>query len=138
MIYHQRTVLAALAAALALAIACGSAAEPGTGVAQISEQNPVAAVGTVAVPVAAATQPAAVTAAPVAAPAPTSRANVEAPVEAAVTDPPEPAAQSPSVGTGVGDLSPSYLLRLADGSTVTSADLTAAGKPVFLMFTATW
>ena len=44
----------------------------------------------------------------------------------------------PAVGTSAGDLSPGYTLLLADGSTVSSKDLTRAGKPVFLMFTATW
>ena len=42
------------------------------------------------------------------------------------------------VGTGVGDLTPPYVLLLADGSTATSEELSRAGKPVFLMFTATW
>jgi len=137
MIYNQRYVIAAMVAVAALAIACGSAAETGPGVAQKSEQAPVAAAVTMAAPVAAATRPGAAKT-PGDAPAPTAEAGVQAPVDATVTKTGEPAVDLPPVGTGVGDLAPSYGLLLAGGATVTSADLTGAGKPVFLMFTATW
>ena len=68
-----------------------------------------------------------------------------APDTAAVITPTEvtpaeaaPTASLPPVGAGVGELAPSYSLTLFDGSTVSSEDLTKAGKPVFLFFTATW
>ena len=43
-----------------------------------------------------------------------------------------------SVGTSVGDLAPEFEMLLIDGSSVTSAGLKNAGKPVFLFFFATW
>ena len=113
MINHWKFFRASLAIAMALAIACGSPGERGPGAAQNREQSPIVAGQTKV------TQ----------GPTGSSLATGESPV---------PPSDLPGVGTGVGDLSPGYGLLLADGSTVTSGDLARAGKPVFLMFTATW
>ena len=64
-------------------------------------------------------------------------AAVITPTEVKPADAP-PTASLPPVGAGVGELAPGYSLTLFDGSTVSSEDLTKAGKPVFLFFTATW
>ena len=42
------------------------------------------------------------------------------------------------VGSDVGDQVPEFDLRLVDGSTVNSAELVSAEKPVFYFFFATW
>ena len=42
------------------------------------------------------------------------------------------------VGTDVGNAPPPFAMRLTDGSTVASSDLAAAGRPVFMMYFATW
>lgn len=53
--------------------------------------------------------------------------------------PPQPEAPSNiKIGTGVGERVPEFSMRLADRSTVTSADLVTTGKPVFIYFFATW
>ena len=61
------------------------------------------------------------------------------PLPAAPTAPPAdtPAPAAP-VGTGVGATPPPFVMRLADGGAVASADLAAAGRPVFMMYFATW
>ena len=64
-------------------------------------------------------------------------AAVVTPTEVTPADAPQ-TASLPPVGAGVGELAPGYSLTLFDGSTVSSEDLTKAGKPVFLFFTATW
>ena len=64
-------------------------------------------------------------------------AAVVTPTEVTPADAP-PTVSLPPVGAGVGELAPSYSLTLFDGSTVSSEDLTKAGQPVFLFFTATW
>ena len=76
-------------------------------------------------------------------PAPT--AMVEArPMEPATAAPPEPATEvapppvSVPIGTSEGERVPDFALDLADGSTVTSAQLLEAGQPAFLFFLATW
>lgn len=120
-INHAKVFLTSLAIATALAIACGPAAEPVPGTAQQSQAVAGQARATL-VPAAAQAATETVVTAPSSAPGKSPRA----------------LAGLPPVGTGVGDLSPGYGLLLADGSTVTSGDLTKAGKPVFLMFTATW
>jgi hypothetical protein len=42
------------------------------------------------------------------------------------------------VGTDVGDLAPEYVLNLPQNRQVSSTDLVAQGKPVFILFHATW
>ena len=75
---------------------------------------------------------------------------IAAPREVAAAVEPEPTqpaesslAKSPpstdlKVGTKVGNRVPDFAMRLGDGTTVTSASLISAGKPVFLYFFATW
>ena len=52
-------------------------------------------------------------------------------------EPAAPVVPLPEVGTQVGYRIPDFTLELAEGGTVTAADLTAAGRPVFLFFFAT-
>ena len=60
------------------------------------------------------------------------------------TQPDEPSlAKSPpptdlKVGTEVGNRVPDFTMHLGDGTTVSSASLVSADKPVFLYFFATW
>lgn len=42
------------------------------------------------------------------------------------------------VGSDTGNYVPEFDLRLVDGSTVTSAEMVSADKPVFYFFFATW
>jgi len=42
------------------------------------------------------------------------------------------------VGTNEGNLAPEYVLNLPQNRQVTSTDLVAQGKPVFIIFHATW
>ena len=42
------------------------------------------------------------------------------------------------VGTDVGNLAPDYVLNLPRNRQVSSTDLVAQGKPVFILFHATW
>lgn len=42
------------------------------------------------------------------------------------------------VGTDVGSAPPPFTMRLSDGSAVASEALVAAGRPVFMMYFATW
>ena len=41
-------------------------------------------------------------------------------------------------GTDVGNAPPPFAMRLSDGSSVASDALLAAGRPVFMMYFATW
>jgi len=43
-----------------------------------------------------------------------------------------------NVGHRVGDRAPDYMLALTGDRQVNSADLVAEGKPVFILFHATW
>ena len=67
---------------------------------------------------------------PAAAPAPTS-----APGPTAA---PAPSEETVNVGHRVGDRAPDYMLALTGDRQVNSADLVAEGKPVFILFHATW
>ena len=53
------------------------------------------------------------------------------------TSPPS-AQQVTSIGAGVGQLAPSFLVRTIDGLTLTSAELRAQEKPYILYFFASW
>jgi hypothetical protein len=74
----------------------------------------------------------------------TSSASTSAPPPppAATSAPPPPAAtQAPAtvkVGHRVGDQAPEYMLALTGDRQVNSANLVAEGKPVFILFHATW
>ncbi len=57
----------------------------------------------------------------------------------AATDTPAPSEiPAPPAGTGVGETPPDFAMQLADGMAITSQDLSAAGRPVFMMYFATW
>ena len=107
---------------------------------------------TAAAPVAAATNAPAMTA-PSSDPAPTamqaeptaasSSGNPPPPPNPPVmnTVEPEPAAtEAPQVeeGSKVGQMPPAYAMTLADGSTVESTNIVATGRPVFMVYFATW
>jgi thiol-disulfide isomerase/thioredoxin len=49
-----------------------------------------------------------------------------------------PGGLTPATGARVGERAPEFAINLADGSTVTSAELMAQGRPTFLYFFATW
>ena len=51
---------------------------------------------------------------------------------------PAPSEETVSVGHRVGDRAPDYMLALTGDRQVNSADLVAEGKPVFILFHATW
>ena len=42
------------------------------------------------------------------------------------------------MGTGIGETPPAFTMQLSDGAQVASADLAAAGRPVFMHYFATW
>ncbi len=71
--------------------------------------------------------------------APTSTAT-PIPATRTATPAPEPTrgAVTAEVGGNVGDLAPEFTLNLGQGRRVTSAELVAQGKPVFILFHATW
>lgn len=104
-----------LVAAVALAVACGGAS-PAVPAAPAAQDTPTVQAAATAVE---------------------GRVGETAP--SPTTAPAEPT-QAPSVKVGnqVGDYIPDFSIRLADGSTKTSADLLAESKPVFLFFMATW
>ena len=73
----------------------------------------------------------------------TSSVSPPAPPPAATSAPDPTAAPAPSeetinVGHRVGDRAPDYMLALTGDRQVNSADLVAQGKPVFILFHATW
>ena len=81
----------------------------------------------------------------------TSPAPAPPPPPAAQTAPPPAAAPEPTtvpapapseetvpVGHRVGDRAPDYMLALTGDRLVNSADLVSEGKPVFILFHATW
>ena len=47
-------------------------------------------------------------------------------------------ASAPAVGVRVGDRAPDFALTLSQDQRISSADLVAQGKPVFILFHATW
>ena len=84
--------------------------------------------------------PQAATSPPVAATeAPTAGA-VPADTPAPATDTALPPIEAPvaDVGTRVGETPPAFAMDLADGSRIESADIVGSGKPVFMMYFATW
>ncbi|MBM3948337.1 MAG: hypothetical protein FJ312_03690 [SAR202 cluster bacterium] len=108
----QRVSWLPFVAAVVLAVACGGAAPA----APAAQDTPAAQATAIAVE---------------------GRAGEAAP--SPTTAPTEPTqAPAAKVGNQVGDHIPDFSIRLADGSTKTSADLLAEGKPVFLFFMATW
>jgi hypothetical protein len=91
----------------------------------------------------ASTVPAATVSVAANAPAPTAMVEAQ-PTEPATAVRQEPATEVPPppvsvpIGTSEGERVPDFALDLADGSTVTSAQLLEAGQPTFLFFLATW
>ena len=81
---------------------------------------------------------------------PDSSSSVSAPAPAAQTSAPAPApppaaapAPAPSettidIGHQVGDRAPEFMLALTDDRQINSTELVAEGKPVFILFHATW
>ena len=59
------------------------------------------------------------------------------PTAATVPEPTRPSVTA-EVGTDVGNLAPDYVLNLPRNRQVSSTDLVARGKPVFILFHATW
>ena len=107
-----RLVIFAVAAlSLLSATACGGDSEPS------AETQPADTTSSVSPPP---PPPPAATSAPTPAPAPTQ------------------ALATVKVGHRVGDQAPDYTLALTGDRQITSADLVAEGKPVFILFHATW
>ncbi|MYD51652.1 MAG: hypothetical protein F4W93_09225 [Dehalococcoidia bacterium] len=110
-----RLVVGAIATlSLLLTAACGSDSEPST------EPQTSDTTSSVSPP------------APPAAPPP---AATSAPAPTAV---PATSEETVNVGHRVGDRAPDYMLALTGDRQVNSADLVAEGKPVFILFHATW
>ena len=70
---------------------------------------------------------------PAAPPAAAPSESVSPPAAAAATE-----ASAPAVGVRVGDRAPDFTLTLSQDQRISSADLIAQGKPVFILFHATW
>ena len=73
----------------------------------------------------------------------TSPAPAPPPPPAAAPEPttapaPAPSEETVPVGHRVGDRAPDYMLALTGDRQVNSADLVSEGKPVFILFHATW
>ena len=83
--------------------------------------------------------PAATSPPPAATEAPTAGV-VPADTPAPATDTALPPIEAPvaDVGTRVGETPPAFAMDLADGSRIESADIVGSGKPVFMMYFATW
>ena len=62
------------------------------------------------------------------------------PVPPTATPVPEPTRPpvTDEVGTNVGDRAPEYVLNLPQSRQISSTELVAQGKPVFILFHATW
>ena len=116
---HFRMVILTVAAlVLVLAVACGSDSEPST------ESQTSDTTSTTSPPAPPAAPPPAAAPAPAPAPAPTAA--------------PATSEETINVGHRVGDRAPDYMLALTGDRQVNSADLVAEGKPVFILFHATW
>ena len=109
-IFIRLLVGAVATLSLLLAAACGSDSEPS------SEPQTTDTTST--------------TSPPAAAPAPTSAPDP--------TAAPAPSEQTINIGHRVGDRAPDYMLALTGDRQVNSADLVTEGKPVFILFHATW
>ena len=110
-----RLVVGAIATlSLLLAAACGGEAEP------TSEPQTTDTTSATSSPAPPAAPPPAATSAP----APTAA--------------PATSEETVNVGHRVGDRAPDYMLALTGDRQVNSADLVAEGKPVFILFHATW
>ena len=77
------------------------------------------------------------------APAPPPPAAQTSPPPAAAPQPttapaPAPSEETVPVGHRVGDRAPDYMLALTGDRSVNSTDLVSEGKPVFILFHATW
>ena len=76
------------------------------------------------------------------APEPTAPLAQSVPTAAPPTATPVPEPTRPpvtaEVGTNVGNRAPDFTLNLPQGRQVSSTDLVAQGKPVFILFHATW
>ena len=60
-------------------------------------------------------------------------------LETAQPSTPEPTQPSaPTVGTRVGDRAPDFTLTLSQDQQISSTELVAQGKPIFILFHATW
>ena len=109
-----RLVIFAVAAlSLLFATACGGDSEPST------ETQPFDSTSSVSTP----------------APPPPPPASTSALTPATA---PTQALATVKVGHRVGDQAPDYTLALTGDRQITSADLVAEGKPVFILFHATW
>ena len=65
---------------------------------------------------------------------------VPPPLPTATSEPLPAATDVPAapIGTQVGEMPPAFAMEQSDRSQVTSADLAAAGRPVLMMYFATW
>ena len=71
---------------------------------------------------------------------PDSSSSVSAPAPAAQTSAPAPTPSETTIDIGhqVGDRAPEFMLALTDDRQINSAELVDEGKPVFILFHATW
>ena len=107
----RSTIMAVATLSLLLAAACGGDSEPSAEPQTSDTTSPPA-------------PPAAPPPAATSAPAPTVA--------------PTPSEETVNVGHRVGDRAPDYMLALTGDRQVNSTDLVAEGKPVFILFHATW
>ena len=113
--HFTRLVVGAVATlSLLLAIACGGDSEPS------AEPQTSDTTSSLSPPAPPAAPPPAATSAPDPTAAPT------------------PSEETVNIGHRVGDRAPDYMLALTGDRQVNSADLVAEGKPVFILFHATW
>ncbi len=129
------TLLAILV--LAVSSACSSNGSPAT------DSQPAPVESQAPVPATAAPEPGASEATPETSAAPPSA--LETPPAGSVDETPtgSPTEESTKppiarVGTGVGDSAPEFSLQLVDGQLISSGELLATGRPVFMMYFATW
>lgn len=60
------------------------------------------------------------------------------PADTVAPEPAATAAPAVEIGADVGQMPPAYAMTLADGRTVQSTDIVASGRPVFMVYFATW
>jgi hypothetical protein len=140
------TLLAILV--LAVSLACSSTGSPAT------DSQPAPVESQAPIPATAAPEPGASEATPETPTAPPSALETPTPgsvdetptgnpTEESTAPPtldPTPTAAPPiaRVGTGVGDSAPEFALQLTQGQQILSSELLATGRPVFMMYFATW